>query len=421
MNDNKTQYTLNYMVEFEKGIDLISEHSRLKQIQITTLEESVGLILADDIYAPESIPSFNNSAMDGYAVNSNDLKDASKDNPIELTVIGTTAAGDFPLEQKNTKGCAQKIMTGAAVPNSFDAIIPVENTQLINDKVQCFSSPKLGAHVRKIGEDFIKGEKIISSGHQLNANSIAALSALGVAKVKTYQSISFSLFSTGKELVDDIAQKLKPGQIRNSNKPYIIQWLKALPVEVNDLGTNFDLPEKFATDLQTQLDKNVDIVISSGAVSMGDFDFIPSTIKKLGGEIIFHKSKIKPGKPILFAKFPNGTFYFGLPGNPISAAIGLRFFVGHLIRKMYNKDNEQPITGISQNTMQKKVGFRTIWKAISQVNKSAKLQTQILDGQESFKIKPLINANGWAVLSEEKSQVKAGEKILFYPTKLNLE
>jgi len=418
MNDNKTQYTLNYMVLFEEAMDLIENaSSTAASIEINTLEAS-GMVLAEEIYARESIPPFNNSAMDGYAVNYKDLKEASADSPVVLDLVGITAAGDTGEKIETSSNTACKIMTGAPIQDQYDSVIPVENTSLEGDKVYCYSSPVKGAHVRKVGEDFLKDEKIITKGSIINQNIIAALATQGIATVNVYPRTKVSVFSTGKELVDEIDSSLKPGQIRNSNKPYILDWFEHLPVEVNDAGTNYDDADKFESDLKAELDNNTDIIISSGAVSMGDFDFIPSTIQKLGGTIIFHKAKIRPGKPVLFAKFPNGTFYFGLPGNPISAAIGLRFFVSRLLSKLHSRPCERSLATKSLTSMSKKEGFRTIWKASASVNQNAELETEILDGQESFKIKPLIRANGWAVVDESKSKVNSGDLIEFYPSKM---
>ena len=182
-----------------------------------------------------------------------------------------------------------------------------------------------------------------------------------------------------------------------------------------------DLLLSFLKRIQNQIDQNTHIIISSGAVSMGDFDFIPQTIKKLGGEIIFHKSKIRPGKPILFAKFPNGSLYFGLPGNPISAAIGLRFFVSTAILRLLALNEEKPLAAISSNGLTKKQGFRSILKANASINSEAKFEVTILEGQESFKIQPLLKANGWAVIDETKNNFSRGDLIEFYPSDLNWE
>lgn len=421
MNDNQTNYTQHYMIEFSQALNLIIKSSTQLSPETVSLNEAKGRVLAKDIVSPSNVPEFNNSAMDGYAVNSNDLTNATTDSPSCLQLMGITAAGESHQVDSNTEGMAWKIMTGAPVPDGFDSIIPVENTQLEGKQVTCFSAPIKGAHIRSLGEDFNQGETILRQGQIINNNSIMALAALGIDKISVFPQIKTAIFSTGKELVDDVSKPLKPGQIRNSNKPYIMEWLKQLPVKIIDGGTNLDDAEKFIEDLQAQLESKTQIIISSGAVSMGDFDFIPQTIKKLGGKILFHKSKIKPGKPILFAKFPNGSYYFGLPGNPISANIGLRFFVSQLIKNLLGMHQEQPIKAILKTDYQKKANFRLILKGAAAINAQAQLEATILDGQESFKIKPLLAANGWIILTEGQTQFSAGELVDFYPSSLYWE
>lgn len=422
MNDNKiNQYTDHYMIQFKDAIQLILANTTSVALEKLAPKNSLGRILAETLHSPVAVPEFNNSAMDGYAVNAADLKNATKETPVKLKLVGLSAAGDSIGAAINTQGKAWKIMTGAAVPEGFDSIIPVENTQLDNEEVSCFSSPVYGAHIRTSGEDFMPGKSISTPGKIINFNATMAYSALGISEISVYEKINVAVFSTGKELVDDPDTPLKPGQIRNSNKPFILDFLSKLPVNAFDAGTNYDEVEKFECDLQKELNKNTHIIISSGAVSMGDFDFIPQTIKKLGGEIIFHKSKIRPGKPILFAKFPNGTLYFGLPGNPISAAIGLRFFVSSAIRKMLNLNVEKPLAAIAANGLKKKQGFRSILKANAQINANAQLEVKVLEGQESFKIQPLLQANGWAVIAESKENFNPGDLIEFYPSAIYWE
>ncbi len=417
MNDNKENpYTKNYMVDFCEAIDFISQQEITLQEEPVKLEKSQGRILAEDIFSSETIPPFDNSAMDGYAVNEIDLQNASDESPITLELIGLTAAGDPPASPQATKDTAWKIMTGAAVPDGYNSVIPVENTCLKEYRVRCFSKPACGAHIRSSGEDFIKGQKILAKNTLINANRIMALSSLGIASPLVYKQPKIAVFSTGKELVDDPEQALKAGQIRNSNMPYILAYLNDLPVSAFNAGTNYDDVEGYQTALQQELDKGTDIIISTGAVSMGDFDFIPQTIIKMGGEIIFHKAKIRPGKPVLFARFSNGTFYFGLPGNPISATIGLRFFVTHLIRLMHSFETEQPQSVKLSNDVTKKKGFRSILKASKQVNKNAEQVATALKGQESFKIHPLLDANGWLVLDKNIQTASQGSVVSFYPS-----
>jgi len=408
------------MVTFREALDFVANNTDVLDSEKQSYEECFGRVLASNILAPYSIPSFNNSAMDGYAVRYSDLANATESSPIKLKVESISAAGDLITDQQNTnhvlEKTACKIMTGAAVPHGYDAIIPVENTQLEQEHVACFSSPNKGAHIRTIGQDFEQGSLIAKQSEIINENHIMAFAALGIAEVEVVKKPSIALFSTGKELVDDVNVVLKPGQIRNSNKPYLLTYLKNKPVNVFNAGTNLDQVKEFEKSLTAQLESNTNIIISTGAVSMGDFDFIPSTIKKLGGEIIFHKTKIRPGKPILFAKFPNGTLYFGLPGNPISANIGLRFFVMHCLRKMLNQKSEKPLKAKINHTHTKKHSFVGIQKANAYIDELGSQRIDILDGQESFKIQPLLSANGWAVLYEDEHSWDQNELVSFYPS-----
>ena len=420
MNDNKENYTQHYMVTFQEALDFIANNTDLLASEKQDYEQCYGRVLASDIKAPYSIPSFNNSAMDGYAIRSVDLVNASASLPIKLKIEGVSAAGDLVEDidsnHSQLKNTAYKIMTGAAVPDGYDSIIPVENTEVEGEIVACFSCPKKGAHIRTIGQDFTQGSLIAKQSEVINENHIMAFAALGIAKVGVVKKPNIALFSTGKELVDDASIELKLGQIRNSNKPYLLTYLKNKPVNVFNAGTNLDQVEEFEKSLTQELESNTEIIISTGAVSMGDFDFIPSTIKKLGGEIIFHKTKIRPGKPILFAKFPNGTLYFGLPGNPISANIGLRFFVMHCLRKMLNLNSEKPLKAKLNHTHTKKHSFVGIQKANAYIDESGSHRIDILDGQESFKIQPLLNANGWAALSEDDHAWNKDGLVDFYPS-----
>jgi len=422
MNDNKDSYTQNYMLSFDEALHLIKEHCSQLASETVKLTDCSGRVLAEDIVSPISVPTFDNSAMDGYAVNFMDLATADKENPITLNLIGLTAAGDNIAEARETNKTAWKIMTGAPLPTGYDSIIAVENTELSTDNrfVSCFSAPTSGAHVRSSGEDFVKGNVVLKDKQIINANRIMALASLGVAEMKVIKKPHIAVFSTGKELVDDPSNELQPGQIYNSNMPYILEYLKDLPVEAHNAGTNYDEVELYQQALQEELNDNTDIIISTGAVSMGDFDFIPQTIIKMGGEIIFHKSKIRPGKPILFAKFPNGSYYFGLPGNPISATIGLRFFVTHLINLMIGMPEEKPVKAKLLNDKFKKKGIKNILKAHAKIDLSANFVAEIAQGQESFKIHPLLDANGWVVLPEEMENAETNELVDFYFSNLDL-
>ena len=423
MNDNRDSYTQHYMIDFQQAFEIISQHSQEVVTETCQLSQASGRILAKPIRSPMNIPSFDNSAMDGYAVNADDLNQASQNTPVSLNIVGLTAAGDSISQNQQSKKTAWKIMTGAPIPQGYDSVIPVENTKLDeqdNSTLLCLSTVTKGAHCRTQGEDFVKDQLVLEAKHLINSNRIMALASLGIAQVPVKRDIKIAVFSTGKELVDDPNQPLKAGQIRNSNMPYILDYLSHFPVTAINAGTNYDDVDAFKQALQKQLDDGQDIIISTGAVSMGDFDFIPKSIQALGGTILFHKVKIRPGKPVLFAKFPNGAYYFGLPGNPISATLGLRFFVSHLLLCLWGLAAETPVKAQLSSAYSKKKGFTLLLKSNRQVTSNAILEANILKGQESFKIHPMLDANGWLQLPSDTEQLAAATILNFYPSIMDL-
>jgi len=407
------------MINYKQALEIIAKHAKpLEKIEVN-ISNALGRVCAADITSPEIVPQFNNSAMDGFAVNSTILKQASEGNSIALKVVGSTAAGDSP--EKGGEG-AWEIMTGAPVPLGYDAVVKIEDTKTIKKDIEgrpqeisinISASPK--QNIRDAGEDFQIGDAILKSGDIITPEHIMALASLGIANISVQQKPSVAVVSTGKELVDDIATPLKSGQIRNSNAPYLLSALSEVNVSASYEGTIHDEPEIFEDSIMELLKGATNIIISTGAVSMGRYDFIPDSLKKLGAEILFHKVAIRPGKPVLFAKFPNGKFYFGLPGNPISAAVGLRFFTYPLIRHLQNLEAESPINARLLMPAKKKQGLRFFRKAHLSVAVGGKLQLEILNGQESFKIHPMLQANCWAEFTEEQTGYEVGEPINIYP------
>ena len=417
MNDNHSNYTENYMISFDHAIELINHNIGNLDSEQLAVAKASGRIVASDVRSKCMVPPFNNSAMDGFAIWLDDQSEADLQRIGKLPIVGVGAAGDKEDVAANlTTSSAWKIMTGAPVPKIYNTVVPVENCIVTEGFVEFTKPPVSGSNIRHAGEDFKLDQALLSRGMSIGANQIMALTAQGIGKIDVFKPIDVAVFSTGKELVDGYEQPLQFGQIRNSNRPFILEWLKHLPVSVSDRGTNHDDVGRFENDLKEELNKGTKIIISTGAVSMGDFDFIPRILKKLGAEIIFHKAKIRPGKPVLFARFDNGSCYFGLPGNPISTAIGLRFFVYNAFRKLWGLSIENATPTISRSSYKKKAELRVLLKANRSFNSKGQLTTTILDGQESFKISPLLDANGWAMISEGNSGIDQGELVDFYPT-----
>ena len=197
------------------------------------------------------------------------------------------------------------------------------------------------------------------------------------------------------------------GQIRNSNGPFLLARLSAAGAVVVHYETVSDEPEVFVAALKKALTFAPDIVISTGAVSMGRYDFIPDALLRENAEILFHKVAIRPGKPLLFARLAGGQLYFGLPGNPVSSAVGLRFFVEAALRTLLGLAPERSIKVPIKSTMKKKAGFRFHQKAKLEVGTNGRLRVSVLSGQESFRIRPLLYANAWVVLPEHAEQIAA--------------
>ena len=406
------------MISYEEALELIHQAEPLEAISLP-IEAARGYLLSEQVVSQEHLPPFANSAMDGFAVRAVDIKDAIDKKPIMLPLVGQTAAGDSPAKHEAKNGAsigAWEIMTGAIMPEEYDSVVKIEDVKVEQGSVQFSAAVALGNNVRKAGEDFAVGDVIASRGTKLTPYHVMACAALGYQEVKVYRKPRLKVFNTGKELV---SAKLPPklGQIRNSNGPYLIAALQQMGYGHDDVingGIIADEPKQFTLKVQQALEE-ADIIISTGAVSAGKYDFIPDALRELGAEIIFHKVAIRPSKPILYARFANGTHYFGLPGNPISAAVGLRFFVESLLRRLQGQAVEEPTTARLLMPTQKKKGLRFFLKGRLSVALGGKLQLEILKGQESFKIKPMLDANCWASLTAEQDGTEIGAPISIYP------
>ena len=377
-------------------------------------------VLAEDFSAPFAVPRFDNSSMDGFALRAEDTLAATTQTPVTIPVLGAVAAGDSA--GSNQPGHAVEIMTGAAMPLMADVVIPIENVTTVSNAdghvthIQITQPVPLHDNVRFAGEDFSTGQKLITAGTRLTPAHLAILFSTGTTEVSVTDTPTVSIFTTGKEVSDDYDQPLGPSQIYNSNTPYLIAALQTVGLPAVCAGHIGDDEQKFRDMLASQTQAR--ILVSSGAVSKGKWDFIPSVLKELGAEILFHRVAIKPGKPVLFARLADGRYFFGLPGNPISAAIGLRFFMMPLIRKLLNLPDEQPRFARLSVTFLKKGPLRLFLKARTHNAVDGGITLDILPGQESFKIAPLLQTNAWAVFNETPGQFAAEELVMFYPTAL---
>ena len=275
----------------------------------TRSEAALGLVTAEPIMCHEFVPPFDNTAVDGYAVQAGDTTNA----PVDLKVVGLIAAGDAPSIQV-TPGTAIRIMTGAPLPDGADAIVMVENTQTSDDDatVTINASISAGSAVRRAGEDMRPGQKVFDLGTLLQPGHLGVLATLGIETIATHQRPRVGVLSTGNELIEGSAE-LKPGQIRDSNRLTLLSMVTQTGCTAVDLGLIRDDEAAVEAALRSGAD-DCDAIITSGGVSMGDFDYVKLVLSRIA-DMRWMQIAIKPAKPMAFGTLDN-TPIFGLPGNP---------------------------------------------------------------------------------------------------------
>ncbi|GLR67962.1 molybdopterin molybdenumtransferase MoeA [Acidocella aquatica] len=413
------------MISYAQALALLNTRAPRLQAETAPLAEALGRTAAGEIRAGFAVPSFDNSAMDGFAVRLADCEHASPQAPVVLPVTGVTAAGDHasPL----AAGQAVQIMTGAMLPAAAEAVCPIEDVAVTRDAdgavtaITLTSAPAPGANIRGKGEDFRPEDVVTGEGTRLTSRHLMALAALGVGSVPVRQRPHVSILATGNEVRDVPAGQASatPGEavIYNSNSPYLAAALREAGARVEYSGIIPDTQAAFAAALEGIIAqaRPGQIILSTGAVSKGEFDFVPAALAALNAEILFHRVAIRPGKPVLFAMLPNGIPFFGLPGNPASAAAGFRFFVAPLLRAAWGLPPEPPLRVRLAETYQARPGLRIFLKAHLAIGADGVAAATILAGQESFRIQPMLHLNGWVVRPETVGNLQAGELVDFYP------
>ncbi len=296
-----------------------------------SLAGCAGRVLAADVAAQNNLPSFDNSAMDGFAVIASDLVDAVRVSPRTLEVVADIPAGTSPTVTL-VSGQAARIMTGAPMPKGADAVIPVEETDFDHrapgtpapKTVSVYKSLNAGDYVRAQGTDVQTGQPVLKSGHKLRPQDLGLLAMLGVAEVPVYGRPRVALLSSGDELIP-VDEPLRPGKIRDSNTYTLAALIEDAGAEVLRLGIASDRRESVEGLLANAATQKVDLILSSAGVSVGAFDFIKDVVEAQG-ELTFWRVNMRPGKPLAFGSFKNIPF-IGLPGNPVSAFVGFEVFV----------------------------------------------------------------------------------------------
>ncbi len=384
----------------------------IKKNENINIMGALGRVASKNIKSSIHIPSFRNSAMDGYAIN---IKNLEK-NKYSLKEQGVSLAGQ-PYDKRLKDGETIRVMTGAVIPDNANAIIMKEMVEVEGNIVLFPNFIQKNQNIRNIGEDIKKGDVVIKKGRQINYVDLGILSSLGIAKIDVFKRPVVSFFSTGDELIS-IRKKLKKGLIYDSNRYLLFGLLNELPVQIKDMGVVKDNEAILIKKLK-ECSKISDIIITTGGVSVGDADYIKSALKKTG-KVNFWKIAIKPGRPLAYGKINNASF-FGLPGNPVSAAVTFQIFIIPAIRKMLQMIASSKLTvdAIVKSTLSKKKG-RVEYKRglLEQKDGINIVNTTGLQGSNI--LSSLSKANCYIRLSSETEKIKKGDTVEVIPFNINL-
>jgi len=413
------------MISVEEALEkLLSNVDVLGREEVAILD-SPGQVLAEDVYSEIDVPPLDNSAMDGYAVRASDIRGACPDSPRLLRVIDTVAAGSIS-ESEVTVGTAVRIMTGAPVPNGADTVVRFEDTDEVSRRETSGEQPiaeigilfeiGVGLNIRRAGEDIIRGSRILAEGTVIRPAEVGVLASLGKYKVMVVSRPVVAILSTGNELVE-VGRPLPAGKIYNSNSYSVAALVRRYGGIPKMLGIALDSEDSLVEALRRGLD--ADMLITSGGVSLGDYDVVKDVLAK-EGEIGFWTVRMKPGKPLAFGTIrgsdlqgpPRKIPYLGLPGNPVSSMVTFEVFARPAIFKMMGrKDWTKPtVEAVLEERVVNNDGRRVFTRVIVE-KREGRYFARLTGPQGSGVLTSMSHANGLAILLEDRAEAKPGDSL----------
>lgn len=407
------------MISVEEALAKIINSIQILDSEGKPLLDCLGQVLAEDVYSPFDVPPHDNSAMDGYAVQSESITGANYKNPKVLRVVGEVAAGRVS-DLKVGPGTAIRIMTGAFIPSGADVVVPFEDTDEIDRKQAAISKTEIGVRVslaegcniRRRGEDIAQGELVLTKGKLLRPADIGVLASLGKSMVSVIRRPLVGILATGNEVVE-INQPLLPGKIYNSNSYSLAAQVLRYGGIPELLGIAPDDVQQLTAAVREGLE--CDILVTSGGVSLGDYDVVKQVLAT-EGNVSFWTVRMKPGKPLAFGMFKRSDGkqipHLGLPGNPVSSMITFEVFARPAILKMMGRSNlvKSNITAVMEDSVGNKDG-RRIFARVVVTRRDGKYFAHITGPQGSGILSSMTKANGLAIIPENTKEVKPGAPV----------
>jgi molybdopterin molybdotransferase len=386
------------VIPLDEAVETVLAGCRVLPPRSFDVSDALGLVLAEDVDAPGPVPPFANSAMDGYAVRAADVSGATADSPVRLKVIGTIAAGHAPSASVGP-GEALRIMTGALFPDGADAIAIVETTRTDGDLVVVAAPAKAGEHVRAAGEDITTGERVFEAGTILGPGHVGVLSSVGREKVKAFPAPAVGVLSTGDELVQG-GGPLLPGQIRDSNR----RTLLALLARDGYRGVDLGIARDDEADIERRLTEaagECDAILTSGGVSMGDFDYVKAVLDKIAS-MSWMQVAIRPAKPFAFGTI-GSVPVFGLPGNPVSSMVSYEVLARPGLRRMagvlYADLGRPEVPGVAdERWFGARDGRTSFVRVRAEFAPDGRIHAKAAGGQGSHQLKAMSLSNALAIV-----------------------
>lgn len=396
------------MLRVHEARDLLLQHAPARRVRRLPLEQALGLILAEDLTSPEALPPFPRSGMDGYALRAADTEAASRENPVVLPLVGVIPAG-HPMPDGLLSGSCASIMTGGAIPAGADAVIRLEEVRVSPQGITIFRPVPVGENVGPIGEDVAQGQRVLSAGHKIRPAEINLLAALGVLEVSVYAPPRVGILCTGDELAP-LGTPPGPGQIRNSNGPGLAALVRAAGCVPVDLGTAHDVAELIAGSLSHAVD--CDLILTTGGVSVGQFDVVREALTVMGAEQLFWRVAIKPGTPVCGALL-EGRLVVGLSGNPAAAITNFDLLVRPLLDHLCGRPRLglREAEGTLDQPVLRNLPLTRFLRARVYAGPGGELRIDTNMAQRAGVLSSMVHANAYAVIPGHSGPISAGERV----------